>query len=253
MARPLKMIQGYLLTNEATSLVHTVGVALSDTAALQGSRMIKQVRQAPDEGEAIAEAEIGLDPQTLRMTAHMAILLRILRQEEERLEGNELDIEENVLVAYIQTLRAAGKRDLIPLYASRLQHDRYVEALAQILPDISHPAEQREILELLHRYDLDVVNILCKYHDCVAEAQLGTDEAVHPLHILEETEEQKLWPAQRIRLEFLPDEFNEDDDAVVQCLHWFQLLKGRWNTTFEALSTMLRRCLGMINVACAFE
>ena len=112
--QPMKVIQSFMLADQVGSLIHTVGVAIAETASLQGPEDMIFIgnRQSLVDGEQRPEAEVALDQQTLRMAAHMSILYRILSPE--HLEGEELDEDENVLVAYIQALREAGQADHHP-------------------------------------------------------------------------------------------------------------------------------------------
>ena len=242
-AQPMKIIQSYLLADEVGSLIHTVGAAIAETAALQGpeNMIFLRDREASQDGVTLPEAEVALNPQTLRMTAHMAIVHRMLRPDQ--LEGDELHEDENVLVAYIQALRAAGKRDIIPIYAAQLQRERCIITMGGVLQDISDSQEQSRMLALLQEYDLDAVSLLVEQQRLVIDQSLPSEALGKPLRILESTEETKLHPGQRIIVGFLPDEFSDDDDAVVRALSWFKLMRGGWKVMFEALSAAMRRCL----------
>ena len=243
-AQPMKIIQSYLLADEVGSLIHTVGTAVAQTASLQGpeNMIFLRGRDASEPQEQLAEREVALDPQTLRIAAHMSIVHRALSPD--FLEGDDLYEDENVLVAYIQALRVAGKRDLIPIYASKLHRERYILVLSRTLQDITDSAEQGRTIGLLQEYELDVVCILVEQLNWVIDHSLVGGPIQKPLRILEWTDETKLHPGQRIIVDFLPDEVDQDDDAVVRCLQWFQLVHGQWQVTFEALTMALRRCFG---------
>ena len=243
-AQPMKIVQSYLIADEVGSLIHTIGAAIGETSTLHGTDNILFLR-----GEGIAvdtlslpELEVALTPQTLRIVTHMAILYGVLSPEQ--LEGDELHDDENVLVAYIQFLRAEGKRDNIPVYAARLQRERCISVLSQTLQDVSDAREQREYLALLHEYDIDVVATTDQHLNWVLERTLGKETNGHALSILERTGDTKLYPGRRIKVDFLPEETDDEDDAIVHSLSWFRLNKGGWKVTFDALSLALRKCLG---------
>ena len=245
-SQPMKIIQSYLLADEVGSLIHTVGAAIAETAALQGpeNMIFLRDREARTDGVTLPETEVALDPQTLRIAAHMSIVHRILSPDHlAGLEGDELLEDENVLVAYIQALRAAGKRDAIPVYASKLQRERYVLVLGRILQDITDERDQSHTLRLLQQYELDIPTILTEQLRWVLEHSLQGECPQRPLNILESTPEMKLHPGQRIRVGVLEDEVSPDDEAVVRALQWLLLMKGRWHMTFEALSSALKRAL----------
>jgi nuclear pore complex protein Nup107 len=233
-----------LIADEVGSLIHTIGAAIGETSTLHGTDNILFLR-----GEGIAvdtlslpELEVALNPQTLRIVTHMAILYGVLSPEQ--LEGDELYEDENVLVAYIQFLRAEGKRDNVPVYAARLQRERCISVLSQTLQDVDDAREQREYLALLQEYNIDVIATMIKHLNWALEKALRKETNAHALRILERTEDTKLYPGRSIKVDFLPEETDEEDDAIVHSLSWFRLYKGGWKVTFDALSLALRKCLG---------
>jgi nuclear pore complex protein Nup107 len=242
-AQPMKIIQSYLLADEVGSLIHTVGAAVAETATLHGTEDILFLRGQDVAADAVSlpELEVALNPQTLRIAAHMSIIFGILNPG--KLQGDELSEDENVLVAYIQALRVAGKRDTIPLYASRLQRDRYIAVLSRTLQDVTSQKDQRDYLGIIREFDLDIVAIMTEQLNYVMQKALRGDSVGGPLRILERTEETKLHPGRRIILNFLHEEYSQEDEAVASSLSWFQLTPGGWKVTFEALSLAVRKCL----------
>ena len=248
MLQPMKVIQSYLLADEVGTLLNTVGIMVGETARAQDAEGVIFFRsQKPvNPVEQSGEREIALNPQPLRMAAHMSIIWRVLGQE--TLEGDDLLEDDNIVVAYIQALRMAGKRDIIPLYASRLQEDRYTLVLGRVLQDISEGEEQHRMLKLLQDYELDVIEILNEHLNISFETSLNTmDMLKESIRILERTTETKLHPGQRIIVGFLPDEVSQADEALVTALQWYQLYHGHWETTFRALTEALTRCLRKIS------
>lgn len=248
---PMKILQSYLLADEVGSLITTVGTAISDLDAMHGrdDGVILRLRPRAADATVMEESEIALDPRTLRFVAHLAILLRGLRQDP--LEDDEQDAEENVLVSYIQAMRAVGKRDLIPVYASKLSRPRYIVTLARVLQDVTQPSEQEEMLSLLKGYDMDAVMICREQLSYCLEKALRdtTPPKAKLLTILETTEESKVHSGHRIMVGFLPEMLDEQDVSIVKSLQWFQLLRGEWKITFAALALAVRTCLGMYDRA----
>jgi nuclear pore complex protein Nup107 len=239
--QPMKIVQSYLLANEAESLVHTIGFALSDNDKLTKKSADEEMMVRLGQLDSMPEAEAAVDPHVLRITAHIGIILNVLSSD--MLEGDERDAEENVLVAYIQALRAARKRDLIPLYASRLQLARYVVSISRVMQDITEVREQEQTLKLLENYRLDIVMILKEQLAFLLNRLTSKSSGEQPFVLLEPTSIDTLYPGKRIIAGALPTEFTSEDEAVVQSLKWFHIMYGRWNETFQALSHALRRCL----------
>ncbi|KAF2722661.1 hypothetical protein K431DRAFT_221794 [Polychaeton citri CBS 116435] len=255
-ARPLKIIQSYLLANEADSLIHTLGIAIADLDTREGTagveNMIIRRFQNPEQTVDSPEADIALSPQSLRIAVHLCLILREMRPDP--IDSDDLDFEENVVVAYIQRLREAGEIDIVPLYASRLQHARYIITLGKFLSDIRNPKDQGTMLRLLQEvYHLDVVSILEHHIQHIFDPSLRKgDEHERPLHIVEPSKE-AFHPGQRITDSFLPDAMDGDDVAVIQGLNWFQILRGHWKPTFKALTLALQQCLVTGRFRCAQE
>jgi nuclear pore complex protein Nup107 len=93
------------------------------------------------------EDKIVTDPRSLRIATHICLILQVLRESD--LEADEQEIEDNVVDAYIQELRTAGKRDNTPVYASRLQKHRYTVAMSRVFQDVSSVREREELLSLV--------------------------------------------------------------------------------------------------------
>lgn len=244
MLQPMKVIQSYLLADEVGTLLNTVGIMVGETARTHDAEgvIFFRSRKPVNVDEQVGEREVALDPRTLRMAAHISIIWRVLTREP--LEGDDLLEDDNIVVGYIQALRMAGKRDLIPMYASRLQESRYTLVLGRVLQDISEGEEQTRMLKLLQDYNLDVVAILSEHLDIALQASFANmGEIKTSIRILERTTETKLHPGQRIIAGSLPDEVTQADEALVTALQWFQLYHGHWDVTFTALTEALTRAL----------
>ncbi|KAF2209329.1 hypothetical protein CERZMDRAFT_114011 [Cercospora zeae-maydis SCOH1-5] len=243
--RPMKIIESYLIANDVGSLVHTLGFAIAYADKQLHSSEQVVVHLEPfwdDKSSNQPEMEVALDPQTLRIASHMGILLDTLSPQQ--LDWEALSAKENTIVAYIQTLRSAGKRDLIPVYASRLSKGAYVATMSRVLEDIVEEKEQRETLNLLKQYGLDVVFILNEQLGYTLDQHLANDlgKREKPLKMLEASKEPH-HPNQRIIHGFVPEHHTEDDRAIAASLRWFNIIDGHWDRTFGNLSLALRKAL----------
>lgn len=243
--QPMKIIQSYLLANDVGSFVHTLGysIAYLDSQIDTPTKMIVPLDHFWAENGNMPEQEVALDPRALRVANHMAILLRVLS--EEQMDKDARDAEENVIVAYIQTLRAARKRDLVPLYASRLTQARSTLTMSHVLQDVTEYGEQEELLKLLVQYQLDSVQIINEQLSFVLEQNVG-ESIETPLRMLEYNTTPISYPGQCIVNGFYNVDPSEEDDAVVRSLRWFTIIEGHWEETFSALSLALRKCLGTL-------
>lgn len=244
--QPLKIIQSYLLANDMNSMVNTLGYAIAYTDEQEvdpAESIILPLNPFWSEDGNLPEEEVALDPQALRIATHIALVMRALS--EETLEGDARYAEENVIVAYIQALRMAGKRDLIPMYASRLSLGRQVVSMSRIIEDIKSPSEQQTVSSLFEHYNMDTIMIvneslywlLTKY----VSPLLGSRRR---FQMLEKVDDTRLYPGQRIQKGFLPQDIDEGEQVIVNTLQWYSMINGYWSDCFQALSTALRKCLG---------
>ena len=247
MQQPLKMMQNYIFVNEVGTLLNTIGIMIGETARAQDAEglIFYRSRKPVDVAQHIGERDIALNQQTLRIAAHLSIMWRTLKNEP--FEGDDILEDDNIVVAYIQALRKAGKRDLIPTYASRLQPERCVLVMGRVLQDITEGEEQIRMLRHLQLLKLNVVDIMSENLNLSLEASFPATTAsgteFSKLQILEATTDTKLHPGQKIRAGFLSYDITDTDEALVRSLQWFMLHQGRWAETFAALTEALMRAL----------
>lgn len=241
---PIKMIQSYLLANESESLIHTVGSAIADVQGVVGNPadMTNRIQALVKHGSGYPEDKIVTDPRSLRIVTHISLVLQVLRTFE--LQPNEQEIEDNLVDAYIQELRTAGKRDATPLYASRLQQERYMVAMSRVFRDVSSTRERETMLSLVAGFELRPKNILWELTTHLQDEIFGESPDAKGIRILEATNED-LYPGQRVKADALPSEVGPQEEAFVMSYQWFQQLTGHWNETFLALSMGLSNSLRM--------
>jgi nuclear pore complex protein Nup107 len=249
---PIKMLQSYILANECESLVHTVGTAISEAKNISGNPddMTNRIRALVKYGSGYAEDKIVTDLRSLRITTHICLVLQVLRTGE--LDPGQVDIEDNVVDAYIQELRTAGKRDNTPTYASRLQPERYTIALSRVFQDVSSPKERQELLSLVEAFGLSPKDILWELTNFLQDELFGTRTQAKALRILEPSDED-LYPGQRIKAGSLPSEVAPQEEAFVMSFEWFLQAQGHWTETFAALNKGLRDCLCKCRLPCHFR
>jgi nuclear pore complex protein Nup107 len=239
---PIKMLQSYLLSNECESLVHTAGMAISQAKNVSGNAadITNRIRALMKNGSGLAEDKIVLDPRSLRITTHICLILQVLRTE--ALEPEQVDIEDNVVDAYIQELRTAGKREITPIYASRLQPERYTIALSRVFQDVSSGGERKVLLGLAEGFGLSAQDILWELTNFLQDELFGPRTPAKALRILEPSDED-LYPGQRIKAGSLPSEVGPQEEAFVMSFEWFLQMQKHWTETFAALNKGLRDCL----------
>ncbi|QIX01454.1 hypothetical protein AMS68_006971 [Peltaster fructicola] len=245
---PLKMIQSYLLANEAESLIHTLGVAIAADDALAGiSSAIATTREADSE-MAGPEAVVIQDPISLRIVTHISVLLQLLRHD--KLAVEEQEMEDNLVITYVHELNVAGKRDLTPLYASMLQAPCYTIVMAEVLPDVTGSKDKQDIVALMLQRGMNVPAVLGRLLRNNIDVVQAEREIRPKFTILRNTSDER-WPGQQIDLSLFPDTASPAQEALVNCLEWYLLLPDGWNEAFDNLAFAMHRTLLLGLFACA--
>ncbi|KAK1027709.1 Nucleoporin nup84 [Friedmanniomyces endolithicus] len=247
---PFKIIESYLLANDAETLAAMVGAGISDLDSLRSGdeEAVVRIRAVPT--DLPAEATIAADSHALRIVTHIYAILTAIDPDEQ--PNDSITAEENVLAAYIQSARISGKRDPIPVYASRLRSARSVLLMSRTLQDVHESREQRHMLDLMQKYDLPLVEILTEQLRCSLTSNADLSDSLEkPARLVEDCEVSQLYPGRRIADGFLDLDLTDDDTMMVRSLQWFQLLQGHWQLTFQSLAKALRMCLLTGRLACA--
>nr|OQO22587.1 hypothetical protein B0A51_11850 [Rachicladosporium sp. CCFEE 5018] len=236
-ALPLKIVQSYLFANETESFVHTLGSAIVETGMLTGNTgdLAERIKRSQ-----FPEAGVLASPNGLRIAAHVCLVLQVIR--EDSLDPEDADVEDNIVEAYIQTLRASGKRDLTPLYASRLQIARYTKAQAKVLEDVKKASEMKQLLNLMVPRDMDVMAILEYQLSSLLQKLKGESKETPKFSMLEQSDHETL-PGRGIKVNALPTEQSTDEERLVQSLAWYIQITGHWKETFSALTRAVRTAL----------
>lgn len=241
---PMKLIQASLIADNFDDLCRKVGTAISDAVSTESiTAIVKPTRKAVPDGESqqLVEAVIRDDYDALRIVTHMLIMLRGFYAP--LAQPTDSDAVDNVIAAYVQLLRANEKRDMTPMYASKMRPERGVASLAQVISDIAEPQESMDFIKLMEVYGIDAVAVLNGQYSYLLDQVLADQsDAETPLDILESTDDE-LYPGQRVRLDFFDPSTTNEEEALVSSLAIFFLIEGHWSVTFQALSYTCRKLL----------
>ncbi|KIW99610.1 uncharacterized protein Z518_11023 [Rhinocladiella mackenziei CBS 650.93] len=126
----------------AAHVAHTTG---------QGSHIIgaDQIQ-----GNEIAKVN-AQDQDSVRMVAHLQLVLRSLGLLESSYADHEYEMENNI-ANYISWLESHGKFSLIPLYAAKLSEERCQHVLGAILINVTDARERDLQVKLMKQYNINV-------------------------------------------------------------------------------------------------
>ncbi|KAI5205382.1 hypothetical protein E4T39_03096 [Aureobasidium subglaciale] len=237
--KPLKLLQGALIADNFSDLCKNLATAISDAAWYQTtSTTIVALRTAvaPDSQK---ESVIFNDFDALRIVTHMVLMLREFH---EPLSDSKSDPEalDNIIAAYIQLLRAAGRWELTSVYASRMSPIRGTKSLAQTMTDVQDLQDKMHFTKLMSTYSIDPVAVLIEQAKYLMEEVLPKKPAGQSnLKIIESTRDD-LYPGQRIKSDFVED--GSGGEGIADHLAVL-LMDGHWDVSFQTLAYACRKLL----------
>ncbi|KAI9763348.1 MAG: Nucleoporin nup84 [Candelina submexicana] len=248
---PLKMIQGVLIAKQFGSFAYQQGLALSKHANTgTSSKIIPPIDNVTVEDTTTAFIA-AQDHDALRVITHMLLIFQDLGLTIGH--GTRQVAIENIIVAYIEFLRLAGKRELIPLYASRLSRERSILTLGRVLIDITNATERKEQIQLMKELDIDVVAALSMQLRLILEDKKTRDETeagFTGVQILEdEPSVEQL--GKQIKRNFMGKSVSDDEDLIIRSFEWYMLLDGHWTETFAVGAMLYKRFLRLGQLAAA--
>ncbi|KAH8592421.1 107-domain-containing protein [Bisporella sp. PMI_857] len=232
---PLKMIQGALIANQVEHFVYHQGLALSKFANARGvSKLIPATDEQP-ENENINKYITMDDHDSLRVLTHMLIIFTALGL---KLGGpHRRTVIENIIVAYINFLRLAGKEELIPLYCSQLTGNRRYATLSRSLIDVVNPEQRVTQIKLIKNLGLDAQEFVSYQSRYLLLDFPDTVEGYPATSGLKVTEADPRsdGSGRRIIPDFFgpdPDRIERNDMLLIRSLEWYLLVEGMWTDTF---------------------
>jgi nuclear pore complex protein Nup107 len=250
--RPIKSIQGALISNQFRHFVHQQGLAAAKLGNKKGlSNLIPWTDEEPENQDLSTYISLE-DHDSLRVVAHILLIYISLGLD---MGGpTEHSIIENVLVEYISFLRLAGKEELIPLYCSQLSGDRKYATLSRTLIDITDPSQRQTQIMLIEKLGLDVqkfVSYQTRYLFKDYEDKERGYPATGNFHLLEKApSEGRL--GLRVRRDFMgddPDAIDKPDLLLIRSLEWYLLVDGLWSETFLVGTMLYLRFFSMFSPA----
>ena len=242
--RPFKQVQGSLIANTFELLCQNLAAAVADADWCQYAFATATPARAPASRKTILEGAIAEDYDSLRVVTHMLILFRDLSPESVRESAGDESLD-NIIAAYIHFLNAAGKRDLAPLYASKMSPSRAKASLALVLSDVHDIQDKISFIKLMSIYNIDPVAVLVEQSQYLIRNLTPKHERQdHLIQIVEDSKDH-VHPGQRIKLDFTSP--YGEGGGIADHLVVLYLVEGHWGITF---STLAYACRKLLRTAC---
>ncbi|OIW34731.1 hypothetical protein CONLIGDRAFT_607586 [Coniochaeta ligniaria NRRL 30616] len=179
---PAKALQGAIVANDLDRFLSYQGAFLAKQAnSKMRSRLIPDLEAKSPDDDRRKYVDIT-DHDGVRIAAHVFIVIssldRLLGAEDDSYSGPLANArygnQENILSAYIITLRLSQMMDSVPLYCSKLHGDRVYTNLARNLALVTDMDERRDQLRLIEMLGLDVKRfVVTGVREYLADAMQG--------------------------------------------------------------------------------
>ena len=241
--QPFKMLQSSLIAKSFDDFVFKQGVRLCQSANnSEKSKILPKMSAALLEGSVTAPISMQ-DYDLLRVITHMLFIFQDLGLDVK--EGNRRFATESIVVAYVDFLSKAGKQQLLPLYASRLSHERSITCLGRQLPFIKDHRERQTLMRLMKQCKIDVPGVLNMQLQMIifdSPPARGDSNTFPPLSILESNNNDKS-RVRPIQSKFIGDAISDDEQDLINGFEWYMLLDGHWQQTMMTGAVLYKHLL----------
>ncbi|KAL9103799.1 MAG: hypothetical protein Q9163_001208 [Psora crenata] len=250
---PFKMLQGSLIAKNFDGFTFAQGVKLTQAANAHDSSKILPRMECNAVEESITAPITMQDYDMLRLITHIIFVYQDLGFDFG--EGDRLFATESFIVAYVDYLSKAGKQQLLPLYASRLSHQRSIACLGRQLPLVQQHDERLTMINLMRKYGIDVPSVLLMQLEMIIrDTPPKADNSIkYPnLTILEPVSKIDA-QVRPIQGGFIGVEITDDQMDLIHGFEWYLLLEGYWQQTMAVGVVIYKHFLRSHGLAAARE
>ncbi|KAI0387309.1 nuclear pore protein 84/107 [Hypomontagnella monticulosa] len=252
---PMKMLQAAILSNNLDQYTYELGLALGKLANEdEASALIPNFSSPGDDIDATKFVQLK-DHNGLRVLVHVYLVLASLEelQGERHVELSEhRKAQENVVSAYVSTLRLAHLTDMMPLYCNQMQGDRAFFTLSRNITNVTNTHERELLLRLMEKLGMDVAEFV-QFQPYSLLQQHPEPEEHQPAFgrfTVFTNDPPTLKYGRPLKPDFLgepPEHLNQVDEHLIQSLEWFLLVDGLWNEFFQFGTAIYKRFLKQFN------
>lgn len=266
---PAKALQGAIVANDLDRFLAHQGDFLAKEANRTGrSKLVLDLgAPLPDGASSNPGRFVHLnDHDGVRIAAHVFIVIssldRLLGAEDDSYSGPlgnaRYGNQENIISAYIITLRLSRMIDSVALYCSKLHGDRIYTNLARNLFEVTDEEERKNQLGLMRMLDLDIQRFaVTGVREYLADATEGLTgcPAKGKFKILQPGPA-TLKYGRYLQQDYFgedPDFVDEEDEIIIRYMEWMMLVPGLLVEAIEYatkiyvyfLSKLPARCLSV--------
>ncbi|KAI5919513.1 nuclear pore protein 84/107 [Camillea tinctor] len=255
---PMKTLQAAIISNNLSQYFADLGSALGGRANDAGmtSALIPAFGDSVHTTNDTKFFQLN-DHKGLRVLAHVYLLVSSL----DNLQGDGyIDLEqrkaqENIISAYVSTLRLNNMMELIPLYCSKLQGDRAFFTLSRNLRGVVDRENREMLLKIMEKLGIDIAKfVVFQPHSILQQAaQTESPPAFGALSIIT-NDPPTLKYGRPLKPDFFGDEpegLDSTDEQLIRSMEWFMLVEGLWDELFQVGTMIYKRFLKQFNLHAA--
>ena len=250
---PHKPMQAAIMSQDFEAFFVRMGQASAQVAhtTRDNAHLMAKDDQSPKDD--CAQSAAG-DFDSVRMIAHLQLVLRSLGYLDDIYEKHLYTIENNI-ANYIGWLQREHKFELIPLYASRLSKERVPYVLGAILVDVKEPKDRDLQVKLMKKYKIDIPEVLWG-NFCLANDAMMTRLQQKGIRnrFPEVTEYVGTGRVKnvKIRSHFMGSEIRDEDKVAISSVEWFRYTDDQhWGQACWAVSALYMTYLSEGRLAAA--
>ncbi|KAI1209471.1 nuclear pore protein 84/107 [Annulohypoxylon truncatum] len=256
---PVKTLQAAILSDNLDQYTYELGLALSKLANKEGVSALIPRYNSDDQDIDDTKYVQPTDHSSLRVLVHVYLILSNLEQLEGGLHAELSErhkVQENVLSAYVTTLRLTGLTDIMPLYCSHMQGDRAFFTLSRNVTGVTDQPEREILLRLMEKLGMDIAEFVQFQPRSILQQHPLPAERPPPFgrFTMFSNEPPSLKYGRPLKPDFLgepPENLDDVDEHLIQSLEWFLLVDGLWYETFRYGTAIYKRFLMQFNLHAA--
>ncbi|KAI0171999.1 nuclear pore protein 84/107 [Hypoxylon sp. FL1284] len=257
---PMKTLQAAIISNGLDQYTYDLGLALGKSANKYAvSPLIPNFVDPLDEDFDDTKFADLNDHNSLRILVHVYLILSSLDQLQGGLDvelSDRVKAQQNVVSAYVSTLRLMGLTDLMPLYCNQMQEDRCFFTLSRNVTGVLEDSERDILLRLMEKLGMDIGEFVKFQPRSLLQQYPDADERSPPFgrFTVLSNEQPTLKYGRPLKPDFLgepPERLDPTDEHLIQSLEWFLLVDGLWDEVFYYGTAIYKRFLKQFNLNAA--
>lgn len=248
---PMKTLQAAIISNNLDQYMYELGLALGKSANKKGISTLIPNFGDPDQDVDESKFVQLQDHDGLRVLVHVYLILSKLEQLQGGLyleQSERLKVQQNIISAYVSTLRLSELMDFMPVYCHQMQGDRAFFTLSRNVTSLREDKDRDYLLRLMEKLGMDIAEFVKFQPYSLLQQHPDTEEPGPPFgrFTVLSNDPPTLKLGRPLKPDFLgepPEKLDDVDEHLIQSLEWFLLVDGLWDEIFHFGTAIYKRFL----------